>query len=178
VRGGQAHGRQAAHAALAYAGARDAAAMAGLVAGVRELAEQGRAVAKEVVLPLVLGIDAFAQGAYDEAIRQIEPVMPDLIRVGGSNAQREVFEDTLLQAYLRAGRFDAAEALLRRRVGRRHSARDFFWLGRARAEQGDPADARESFELAGRAWQGADPAAPEQIAFGSARLGVAGVPAR
>ena len=59
------------------------------------------------------------------------PTPGDLVRIGGSNAQREVFEDTLLQAYLRAGRFAEAEVLLRKRVGRRHSARDFFWLGSA-----------------------------------------------
>jgi tetratricopeptide (TPR) repeat protein len=164
-----------AHAALAYAGAGDDEAMAGLVAGLRELAAQGHAVAKDVVLPLVLGVEAFARGAYEEAIARIEPLMPDLVRIGGSNAQREVFEDTLLQAYLRAGRFEAAEALLRRRVGRRHSARDFFWLGRARAAQGDAAGARESFDLAGRSWRDADETAPEQVAFRSARLAAVGV---
>jgi pentatricopeptide repeat protein len=67
--------------------------------------------------------------------------MPEVIRIGGSNAQREVFEDTLLQAYLRAGRFESAETLLRKRLGRRHSARDFFWLGQARTALGQQAPA-------------------------------------
>ena len=158
-----------AHAALAYAGAGDSAAMAGLLADLTELGAQGREVVREVVLPLVLGIDAFGRGAYNEAIGHIEPVMPDLVRIGGSNAQREVFEDTLLQAYLRAGRFNDAQSLLKRRVGRRHSARDFFWLGRAQAGQSNTNGATESFDIAGRSWQNADPDALEQHALRTAR---------
>jgi hypothetical protein len=43
------------------------------------------------------------------------------VRVGGSWAQRDLFEHTLLAAYLRAGRAADAQALLRRRVDRRPS---------------------------------------------------------
>ena len=57
------------------------------------------------------------------------------MRVGGSHAQWEVFEDTLLQAYLRAGHFERAEALLRRRLARRSSARDVVWLEQAATAQ-------------------------------------------
>jgi len=50
------------------------------------------------------------------------------VRIGGSNAQREVFEETLVVAYLRAGQVDQAASLLRKRLGRRPSARDLTWL--------------------------------------------------
>jgi len=86
-----------------------------------------------VILPLARGIDAFGQGAYDEAVGFIEPIADQLVRVGGSHAQFEVFEDTLLQAYLRSGRFEGAEALLRKRLARRSSARDVVWLEQATA---------------------------------------------
>ena len=97
----------------------------------RQLDAQGHPLAGTIVLPLVQGIDAFARADYAEAIRLIEPLMGRLVRIGGSHAQREVFEDTLIQAYLRAGRFERAAALLRERLEHRHSARDLAWLGQA-----------------------------------------------
>jgi pentatricopeptide repeat protein len=65
------------------------------------------------------------------AWRTLEPLSGELVRIGGTNAQREVFEDTLVEAYLRACEFDKAESLLRRRLSRRSSARDLVWLQRA-----------------------------------------------
>jgi hypothetical protein len=43
------------------------------------------------------------------------------VRVGGSWAQRDLFEHTLLAAYVRAGRPAEASALLARRVARQPS---------------------------------------------------------
>jgi pentatricopeptide repeat protein len=120
------------HAALAYAAVGDEAAMAKLIDGLRDLAAKGNEVAESVVLPLAYGIQAFARGAYEDTIRLLEPLAGQLVRIGGSDAQREVFEDTLLEAYFRAGRFEQAESLLRRRLSRRGSARDAVWLDRAR----------------------------------------------
>ena len=78
-------------------------------------------------------VAAFAQGAYEQAVQLMEPVADQVVRVGGSNAQRSVFEDTLLQAYLRCGRNESAEALLRQRLARRPSARDETWLHQVQA---------------------------------------------
>jgi tetratricopeptide (TPR) repeat protein len=154
-----------ANAALALAAAHDEAAFGRLVDGLRRLEAQGHPTAGPVVLPLVQGLWAFAQGAYDEAIRRIEPVADQVVRIGGSNAQREVFEDTLLEAYLRAGRFAEAEALLRRRLGQRPSARDFFRLGRAQLGHNRAGEARLSFEEARNRWTDADPGAGERLAL-------------
>ncbi|MDP9239100.1 MAG: hypothetical protein M3O55_00425 [Actinomycetota bacterium] len=44
--------------------------------------------------------------------------------MGGSPAQREVVEDTLLFALVEAGRFDEAKTLLSRRLDRRPSPRE------------------------------------------------------
>jgi tetratricopeptide (TPR) repeat protein len=122
-----------AHAALAYAAAGDLAALEKLARGIQLLARQGDALAAAVTLPLVQGIAAFGWGAYDEAADQLQAVAGQLVRLGGTNAQREVFEETLLVAQLRAGRLDRAEALLRHRLARRSSARDLAWLTRARS---------------------------------------------
>lgn len=119
-----------AHAALAFVASGDAEALARLIAGLEALAVD-RPLVAEVVLPLARGLAAFGQGGYQDAIRWLEPLDGQLVRVGGSHAQWEVFEDTLLQAYLRAGRFEPAEKLLRRRLARRSSARDVVWLEQA-----------------------------------------------
>ena len=55
--------------------------------------------------------------------------LDDLPRIGGSHAQREVFEDALIVAYLRSGQSAGAARLLRSRMDRRPSARDAGWLG-------------------------------------------------
>jgi len=154
-----------ANAALALAAAGDAMAFGRLIDGLRALDAQGHPTAGCVVLPLAQGIWAFAQGAYDEAIQCIEPVADQIIRIGGSDAQREVFEDTLLEAYLRAGRYAQAEALLRQRLGRRPSARDSFWLGRAQMGSGQVQSARLSLEEARHRWADADPEAEEVSAL-------------
>ena len=152
-----------AHAALAFASSGDEASFGRMVDGLEDLASQGNALAREVTLPLVRGIGAFANGAYDEAVEQIEPAFAQLTRMGGSHAQREVFEDTLLEAYLRAGHFERAEGLLRTRLNRRASVRDMYWLGRAQADAGQTGAAAASFSEAAEGWQGADPEFDEMV---------------
>jgi hypothetical protein len=67
---------------------------------------------------------AFARGDDEAVIRLLEPVRKELVRVGGSHAQRDVFEETLLGAYLRSGRLEAAGLLSHERLEHRPSARD------------------------------------------------------
>jgi tetratricopeptide (TPR) repeat protein len=155
-----------AHAALAFAVAGDTVYMGHMIDRLQGLADQGDALAGEVTLPLVRGIHAFAQGAYGEAVRLLEPLFTEprldqLARIGGSHAQREVFEDTLLEAYLRAEQCDKAEAMLRTRLQRRASVRDLFWLGRAQMRSGQPEAARASLHEVTQQWQDADPGSPE-----------------
>jgi len=64
---------------------------------------------------------AFAEGRYEDVIRGLAPIVDQVVRVGGSWAQRDLFEHTLLAAYLRAGRTAEARALLARRIDRRPS---------------------------------------------------------
>jgi tetratricopeptide (TPR) repeat protein len=67
---------------------------------------------------------AFAEGDDDSAIRILEPLMPAVVRIGGSHAQRELWEDTLIVAYLRAGHRDKAAKTISDRLRRRPSLRD------------------------------------------------------
>jgi hypothetical protein len=80
------------------------------------------------VIGLCRGIQAFAEGDNDRAIELMEPAMPDLVRIGGSHAQRELWEDTLIVACLRAGRGDKAAKMISDRLHRRPSVRDEAWL--------------------------------------------------
>src|SRR6266852_4248979 len=52
-------------------------------------------------IALCHGIRAFAEGDNENAIRILDPLMPAVVRSGGSHAQRELWEDTLIVAYLR-----------------------------------------------------------------------------
>jgi tetratricopeptide (TPR) repeat protein len=156
-----------AHCALSFAATGNDRAMNALIDAMRTAADGGHAVTREVALPLVLGIEAFGRGAYAETIAQIEPIFDDLVRIGGSQAQRMVFEETLLRAYMLAERPEKAEGLLRKRLEHRHSGRDFFWLAEADSSQGLVDAASEHRRRARGLWTDADPNAPEFAANGS-----------
>jgi hypothetical protein len=70
---------------------------------------------------------AFAQGDYAACVAGLEPMSGQIERIGGSRAQREVFEDTLLVALMRSGQAAKARTLLDQRLHRRPSPRDAAW---------------------------------------------------
>jgi len=76
---------------------------------------------------LCRGIAAFAAGDHGDAVRILAPLMPELVRIGGSHAQRELWEDTFIVACLRAGQGRQATALIEERLHRRPSRRDLAW---------------------------------------------------
>lgn len=118
------------HCAMAYAAAGDFGALEALSSALKQRLAEGKLAAGPVVPALVDGIAAFARGEYAAAVALMDPVLPEVVRVGGSNAQREVFEDTLIEACLRAGRSERATELLRARLERRPSPRDQRRLAR------------------------------------------------
>jgi len=124
-----------AHAALAYAGAGEWAAMTQLLDGLQALTAGGNALVAEVVLPLVEGVAAFGHGDYATAVQRLAPIAEQIVRIGGSHAQREVFEDTLIVAQLRAGQSENAAARLRQRLEHRHSTRDTSWLAQTQSKR-------------------------------------------
>lgn len=150
-----------AHCAFAFAATGNDQAMSALIDKLRAAAGDGDILTREVSLPLVLGIEAFGRGAYDEAIHHIEPVADDVPRIAGSQAQRMIFEETLLRAYMLTGRTERAEQVLHRRLEHRHSGRDFFWLADSAATAGDRDAARASLDRGRALWSAADADAPE-----------------
>jgi tetratricopeptide (TPR) repeat protein len=121
------------HAALAYTACGDTAAFTRLLDGLRALDTKGHPIAGSVALPMAEGAAAFAAGDHAGALAHLEPVEGEFHRVGGSHAQWELFEETMVVCYLALERYDDALRLVRRRLQRRASPRDRRWLDRATA---------------------------------------------
>jgi len=159
------------HAALAFAVASDEQSMARMMDGLQAAASNGDRLVEEVTLPLVQGISAFVHQDYVEAIRLMEPLFSldarydQLARIGGSHAQREVFEDTLTEAYLRSGQSDKAGEMIGHRLRRRESPRDLFWLARAQEAEGNKGAASSSVRQAQTYWIDADSGSKETAAL-------------
>jgi hypothetical protein len=108
-----------AHAALACAAVGDGAALKELAADLGDASGAGKHAAAPTVAALAEGFAAFARGDFDGAIAHLAPVMDDHVRIGGSRAQRDLVEHTLLAAYVKTGRAADADRLWTRRPQRR-----------------------------------------------------------
>jgi len=72
------------------------------------------------------GLNAFAEGQYATAFAHLARARPDMQTIGGSHAQRDVFERITIDAGLRAGQIDATEAMLQDRLALRGGHEDRF----------------------------------------------------
>src|SRR5262245_21672289 len=82
-----------AHAAMAFTSTGRDLALSRLVARMREAsgnANTNGMMTREVGLPLVEGVTAFARGLYADSIAAIEPIRDFAHRFGGSHAQRDL----------------------------------------------------------------------------------------
>jgi len=92
----------------------------------------GKLAPGEGAISLCRGVQAFAEGDHERAVRILEPMLSELVRIGGSHAQRELWEDTFIVACLRAGHGNKAARVISERLHRRPSRRDQAWLRDAR----------------------------------------------
>jgi tetratricopeptide (TPR) repeat protein len=92
------------HRALAAVAAGDREGIAAYVAELEQRAASGRSPAGDVVPRLARGLAAYGDGDWAKAIAVLEPALAETVRIGGSRAQRDLVENTLLAAYLKAGR--------------------------------------------------------------------------
>jgi hypothetical protein len=118
------------HVALGLATAGDAEALRRLATKAGAFTAPGAA---ELLPGLARGLAAYVEGDHATASERLLAEEAGFGRYGGSHAQREVFEDTLLQALTRAGRYDEATSRLRRRLDRRESRLDAGLLARVTA---------------------------------------------
>lgn len=73
-------------------------------------------------LALIGGFSAFAAGRYDDALDQLIDIRDAASAVGGSHAQRDVIDLTLIAAAARAGDRGLARALGSERTARKPAA--------------------------------------------------------
>ena len=107
------------HGALAYAASGDDESLQALIGELREREQAGKLAAGPIVPALADMFAACARGEWNDAIRHIEPVFAEHERIGGSRAQRDLIEYTLMRALVQAGRRNDAQALLAKRRGRK-----------------------------------------------------------
>jgi hypothetical protein len=117
------------HMAIIAAATGDRAAVEQRVAALTGLIEAGALAAGPVVPAICRAALAFAEEDYAGCARVLEPVAAEVVRIGGSGAQREMMEDMLLLALMRSGEAVKARELLDRRLHRRPSPRDTRWHG-------------------------------------------------
>lgn len=74
-----------------------------------------RDVWANVALPACRGVLAHARGDHKTAIRDLGGALPRMAEAGGSHAQRDLFEQLLLDAYLKTGNWITAQQMLEMR---------------------------------------------------------------
>ena len=117
------------HYQLALAGASKGEAAKAMTARFARDAAQTGDMAERVADPGVAalaGLNAFAEGRYSDAFADLVAARPRMQTIGGSHAQRDVFERMTIDAGLRAGHFDAAETVLMERLALRAGKEDRF----------------------------------------------------
>ncbi|MEZ5925583.1 MAG: tetratricopeptide repeat protein [Hyphomicrobiaceae bacterium] len=115
------------HMGLLAAATGDTSSAGARIDALTRLVEQGTLAAGPVVPAICRAALAFIDGDYAKCVELLQPVRHEVVRIGGSHAQREVIEDTLLIALLRSGKAGEARALLDHRLHRRPSPRDSRW---------------------------------------------------
>jgi len=106
------------HVILTQAVMRDGAALDARSHQMDALAREGRYPSGSYLPALARGFLAFERGDFAAAIDALAPLAGENERIGGSRAQHDLIEFTLMKAYLNAGRLDEARhALAKRRPG-------------------------------------------------------------
>ena len=114
------------HVFLAQAVTRDEAALDTRTRQIEALAREGRYPSGTYLPTLAGGFSAFERGDFSGAIETLARLAGENERVGGSRAQHDLIEFTLLRAYLSANRLSEARHLL---SGRRPGASGVPVLG-------------------------------------------------
>jgi tetratricopeptide (TPR) repeat protein len=100
------------HVILAQAVMGDDAGLDARARQMEDLARAGRYPSGSYLPALSRGFAAFERGDFAAAIEALAPLVGESERIGGSRAQHDLIEFTLLKAYLEAGRLEEARQLL------------------------------------------------------------------
>lgn len=116
------------HMAMIAAATGDSTAVQRRAQTLEDLARESSLPAGSVVPAICRALQAFAENDYSACARILEDAGHETVRIGGSGAQREIIEDTLLLSWLKSGEVAKARSLLDGRLHRRPSRRDARWL--------------------------------------------------
>ncbi|MFN4089434.1 MAG: tetratricopeptide repeat protein [Alphaproteobacteria bacterium] len=139
-----------AHFMMALARTGDRAAAENFVISMRAWADAHREatmspIVDEIGLTLCEAVYAYGMGDHAAVVDLLMPVRYRVQRVGGSHAQRDVFQQMLVESALRAGRAPVARALLaERRAAKPFSPAAWKNYARALEQLGDAAGAAEA----------------------------------
>ena len=119
-----------AHIVMAYGGVSDRESQDRIQRGVAKLLEQERQPSGPVVASVCSAVAAYSKGDYLDAADTLVRALPNVERLGGSNAQRDVFIDLAVSAHVRCGAMDAARNLARERWTKRAGHLGEAWFER------------------------------------------------
>jgi tetratricopeptide (TPR) repeat protein len=125
-----------AHLVMALAGAGRTQEASALIERLRIYGREARGtnamMTAQIGVPVCAALLAFVQGRYSDVIADLHPIRPVLHLFGGSHAQRDAVQRTLVEAALRSNRPSLAAALTAERISRRERS-SYNWSVRARA---------------------------------------------
>jgi hypothetical protein len=116
------------HMALLAAATHNTALLDERLRAIETRLADGKLPAGPVVPAICRALRSFADENFAACVREIEPVLNDVVRIGGSHAQREIIEDTFIVALMRSGELPRARKMLDQRLHRRPSPRDGRWM--------------------------------------------------
>jgi tetratricopeptide (TPR) repeat protein len=121
------------HYMLALAGDNRSDAAARLVARVSQSAtktDETAGIMRSPGLAAAEGLAAFGEAEYDTAYKHLSNAQPSFQNMGGSHAQRDIFERLTIDAAVRSGALEDAERLVMHRTSIRDGAADSFATAR------------------------------------------------
>ena len=143
-----------AHFALALARSGSTDTLARLLGSMAEWAERDTDAARTLRrcgLSVALGMAAYGEGRFAEAVQVLAPVRYETWQLGGSLAQLDVFAQILIAAAVGAGQLTLAARLLAERTARRPaSPLGWVWEAQVSGRIGDEERAARATERAAR----------------------------
>lgn len=140
------------HAMMAFAADERADAVARLLSSNERFAEGGKGtnakMTRSVGLPTIHALGDFAAERYASCVERLLPIRNRSYALGGSSAQRDVINWTLVEAALRARQYDRALWLAQERcAGKRTSPQNWVLVARALRGLGRSDDAAEAMAV-------------------------------
>ena len=148
------------HATMAFVGAGRVDEARQLVARSNDVvrrphaeSDSNRWMTESVGLPACRAVIAFREERYDDVLNELTPIRATFNRFGGSHAQRDALQRTIVEAAIRSGNTVLAGALLRERLSVRGSS-VYSWSRYAQVlrDSGDEAGAAAAARQAAQ-WQ-------------------------